>query len=261
MPRFTSPFDGAQLFYRDYQPTSNPRPFNLDKAYASKQKPALVFIHGWPMSSLMFEQQTLALCETYRFRCIAPDRRGFGQSDWNGGNCAEPGKEQIDYNVFAQDAAHLLEKLDIGPFVFVAASMGPGETLLAYERSEYVRTLPPSLSVPSPEHKLSEFTLRRLEGFVAQADSVAIERCIQIITGVDFTDRLRKLGAETDIPIMCVHGDQDLGCPIEATSQIIKEIIPRTVVRKYESGAHGLYITHGEQLVQDILAFIEGSAS
>ncbi|KAG5297713.1 alpha/beta hydrolase [Histoplasma ohiense] len=306
MPRFTSPFDGAQLFYRDYQPTSNPRPFNLDKTYASKQKPALVFIHGWPMSSLMFEQQTLALCETYRFRCIAPDRRGFGQSDWNGGNCAEPGKEQIDYNVFAQDAAHLLEKLDIGPFVFVAASMGPGETLLAYERSEYVRSnckgffwigpalpyplatpenptapsrelwdsilqgfrgsradytheaLPPSLSVPSPEHKLSEFTLRRLEGFVAQADSVAIERCIQIITGVDFTDRLRKLGAETDIPIMCVHGDQDLGCPIEATSQIIKEIIPRTVVRKYESGAHGLYITHGEQLVQDILAFIEG---
>lgn len=137
MPRFISPFDGAQLFYRDYQPTANPLPFQVDKTYADKQKPALVFIHGWPMSSLMFEQQTLPLCETYRFRCIAPDRRGFGQSDWNG---AEPGKEQIDYNVFAQDTVHLLETLDIGPFVFVAASMGPGETLLAYERSEYVRS-------------------------------------------------------------------------------------------------------------------------
>ncbi|KKZ59632.1 hypothetical protein EMCG_05390 [[Emmonsia] crescens] len=306
MPRFISLFDGAQLFYRDYQPTANPLPFQVDKTYADKQKPALVFIHGWPMSSLMFEQQTLPLCETYRFRCIAPDRRGFGQSDWNG---AEPGKEQIDYNVFAQDTAHLLETLDIGPFVFVAASMGPGETLLAYECSEYVRSnckglfwigpslpfplstpenptapsrelwdsiingfrtsrpdytheaLPASLAVLSSERKLSEPTLHRIEGIVAAADSIAIERCVQIITSLDFTDLLRKFGAETDIPIMSVHGDQDLGCPYESSTKIIKEIIPRAVVRKYESGAHGLYITHREQLLQDILGFIDGSAS
>ncbi|OAX77205.1 hypothetical protein ACJ72_08499 [Emergomyces africanus] len=306
MPRFTSPFDGAQLFYRDYQPTTNPPPFRMDNFCSNKRNPALVFIHGWPMSSQMFEHQTLALCETYRFRCIAPDRRGFGHSDWNG---AEPGKEQIDYNVFAQDTAHLLEKLDIGPFVFVAASMGPGETLLAYERSEYIRNnckglfwigpalpyplatpenptapsrelwdsiiegfrtsrpdyiheaLPPSLAVLSSERKLSESTIRRIEGIVAAADSVAIERCVQIITGMDFTDRLRKLGAETDLPIMSVHGDQDLGCPYEATTKIIKEIVPRTIVRKYESGAHGLYITHREQLLQDILEFVNGPAS
>ncbi|ODH47337.1 hypothetical protein GX48_06571 [Paracoccidioides brasiliensis] len=132
MPRFTSPFDGAQLFYRDYQPNKT------------------------------------------EYRCIAPDRRGFGNSNWNG---PEPGMEQIDYNVFAQDTAHLLEKLDIGPFIFVAASMGPGETLLAYERSEFVRSncmgffwvgpaLPFPLATPeNPTAPSRELWDSMLEGF------------------------------------------------------------------------------------------------
>lgn len=136
MPRFTSPFDGAQLFYRDYVPAKQPPPFCPDEAYGSKPQPTLVFIHGWPMSSVMFEQLMLPLCETYRFRCIATDRRGFGKSDWNG---SEPVSSPIDYTVFAADTISLLEKLNIGPFVFVGASMGPGETVQAYFQSQYVR--------------------------------------------------------------------------------------------------------------------------
>lgn len=45
----------------------------------------------------------------------------------------------IDYTVFAADTISLLEKLNIGPFVFVGASMGPGETVQAYFQSQYVR--------------------------------------------------------------------------------------------------------------------------
>lgn len=69
-------------------------------------------------------------------RCIAPDRRGFGQSDWNG---PERKSSPIDYDVFADDTVHLLEKLNVGPFVFVASSMGPGETVLAHLRSRYIQ--------------------------------------------------------------------------------------------------------------------------
>lgn len=136
MPRFTSPFDGAQLFYRDYVPATYPPPFRPDPAYGGKDQPALVFLHGWPMSSLMFENLTLPLCETYRYRCIAPDRRGFGNSDWNG---SEPTSGPIDHSVLAGDVSYLLKKLNVGPFVFVAASMGPGESVQAYIESEYVR--------------------------------------------------------------------------------------------------------------------------
>lgn len=83
----------------------------------------------------MYEPLLLKLCETYRFRCIAPDRRGFGQSDWSGPNL----NGDINYDVFASDVVDLLEKIKPGPFIFVGASMGTGETLLAYSLSSYVR--------------------------------------------------------------------------------------------------------------------------
>jgi pimeloyl-ACP methyl ester carboxylesterase len=136
MPRFNSPFDGAQLFYRDYVPATYPPAFSPVAGYENKTLPTLVFIHGWPMSSSMFEHLMVQLCESYRFRCIASDRRGFGNSDWNG---SEPVSSPIDYSVFAADTVHLLEKVKPGPFIFVAASMGPGETIEAYFQSQFVR--------------------------------------------------------------------------------------------------------------------------
>lgn len=136
MPRFTSPFDGAQLFYRDYIPAAYPPPFKSNSSYGIKKQPTIVFLHGWPMSSLMYERLTLPLCETYRYRCIALDRRGFGNSDWSG---SKPVSSPIDHTVLAGDVVHLLEKLDVGPFVFVGASMGPGESVQAHVQSRYVQ--------------------------------------------------------------------------------------------------------------------------
>lgn len=56
MPFFTSQIDGAQLFYADYHASnsasipalepSTQRGSNLDRHLA------LVFLHGWPMSSM-----------------------------------------------------------------------------------------------------------------------------------------------------------------------------------------------------------------
>ncbi|KAF7588976.1 hypothetical protein BBP40_004943 [Aspergillus hancockii] len=138
MPRFSSPFDGAQLFYRDYKPSPSSSPsstaFRVNKEYDTKKLPVLVFLHGWPYSSRMYEELMVPLCETYRFRCIAPDRRGFGNSDWNGDQATD---SLITYNVFADDTAYLLEKLSVGPFVVIASSMGPGESVLAHSRSKY----------------------------------------------------------------------------------------------------------------------------
>lgn len=136
MPRFQSSFDNADLFYRDYIPSSVPEPYNADPTYITKSQPTLVFLHQWPLSSAMWEPLMVQLSETYRFRCVAPDRRGFGHSDWNG---TKPGRTAIDYSVFANDVVDLLEKLQVGKFVFIAASMGGGESLLAYMSSDFIR--------------------------------------------------------------------------------------------------------------------------
>jgi hypothetical protein len=76
------------------------------------------------------------LCVNHGFRCIAPDRRGFGKSDWDG----PQSDAQITYETFAQDTVHLMEKfLDVGSFVFITSSMGAGESVLALEASDYLR--------------------------------------------------------------------------------------------------------------------------
>lgn len=134
MPYLSSPVDGAQLFYRDYRPTKSTK--TLDPP--TNPLPVLVFLHGWPSSSLMFESLMLPLCEQHHFRCIGLDRRGYGNSDWTGPSPAADDID-IDYDTFAKDVAAVVESLHLSSFVFLGASMGCGEGLLACHFSAALR--------------------------------------------------------------------------------------------------------------------------
>jgi hypothetical protein len=79
----------------------------------------------------------LPLCESYRIRCVAVDRRGFGKSEW--GRTPGSSTTEFNYDTFAKDTIQILEELDLQKIVFVAASMGCGETLLAYFGSDWVK--------------------------------------------------------------------------------------------------------------------------
>lgn len=46
--------------------------------------------------------------------------------------------------------------------------------------------------------------------------------------------------------------------PYEASSKLIKEIVPGAEVKVYEKAAHGLYLTHKAQVLEDLLAFVAG---
>jgi pimeloyl-ACP methyl ester carboxylesterase len=82
----------------------------------------------------MFDQLIVPLVESHRFSVIAPDRRGFGNSDWN-----TPTTGDVTFETFSADLVALLEHLNPGPFVFVAASMGCSETVLAHKTSAYIQ--------------------------------------------------------------------------------------------------------------------------
>lgn len=130
MPFFTSPVDSATLFYRYYKPDGIAfRPQDRETSDIT-----LVFLHGWPMSSRMFEHLLVPLCETYRFPCVAPDRRGFGKSDWNTATTSS-----IVYDTFVADLVGLLEHLDVKSFVLLGASMGTQESVLAYLKSRSIQ--------------------------------------------------------------------------------------------------------------------------
>jgi non-heme chloroperoxidase len=74
----------------------------------------IVLIHGWPLSSEMWEYQINSLTQN-GFRVIAYDRRGFGKSSkpWNG----------YDYDTLTDDLNELLEQLDLQDVTLVGFSM------------------------------------------------------------------------------------------------------------------------------------------
>lgn len=79
----------------------------------------VLLVHGFPLDHTMWNAQIAALAP--HARIIAPDLRGFGQTPLAPGD-AERG---ISMEVFADDLAELLDKLDIRePIVFVGLSMG-----------------------------------------------------------------------------------------------------------------------------------------
>ncbi|MHC4876003.1 MAG: alpha/beta fold hydrolase [Planctomycetota bacterium] len=92
-----------------------------------------VFVHGFPLDHSMWEYQLDEFAQSHRV--IAPDLRGFGQSDVTAGT--------VSMEQFADDVASLLDALNVTePVVFCGLSMGGyiGWQFLARHR-ERVRAL------------------------------------------------------------------------------------------------------------------------
>lgn len=83
----------------------------------------LVFLHAFPLNRSMWEPQVKALAT--RYRVIAPDLRGHGESD------APLWRYTMDQ--FAGDVVGLLDHLSLARAVFIGLSMG-GYILLALQR-------------------------------------------------------------------------------------------------------------------------------
>lgn len=87
--------------------------------------PAVVLLHGFPLSRRMWEPQRAALVAG-GFRVITPDLRGFGES--------EAPAEGYDMNTYADDVVALLNYLGIGRAVIGGMSMGGYVLLNLLER-------------------------------------------------------------------------------------------------------------------------------
>lgn len=79
----------------------------------------ILLVHGFPLDHTMWEPQIAALAE--RYRVIAPDLRGFGQSSLGQ---IDPSRG-VSMEQYADDLADLLDALGItAPIVLVGLSMG-----------------------------------------------------------------------------------------------------------------------------------------
>lgn len=81
----------------------------------------------------MYDSLLPALVDSHRYRCILPDRRGYGKSEWTGSTPSST----IDYSVFASDLTQIIHTTlpSSQPFYGIGSSLGCGEWLLALQSS------------------------------------------------------------------------------------------------------------------------------
>ncbi|ARS53926.1 alpha/beta fold hydrolase [Kushneria konosiri] len=252
--------------------------------------PAVVLIHGWPLSHRMWEYQINALTEA-GYRCIAYDRRGFGDSEkpWQG----------YDYDTLADDLAGLLEHLDIREATLVGFSMGGGEVARylgrhgskRVSRAVLIGAVTPYMlkTEDNPEgvdqsifddmlanvkadrpgflggfgklfvnHEgsaptLSNELLAYNQSIANFASPRATQECIKAFGFTDFRQDLESI----DVPTLVIHGDDDQIVPLAASGQRSSDMIKNARLEVVKDGPHGLNFTHAKELNTLLIDFLK----
>ena len=274
-----------------YIQTLNENPVELFYQDLGEGKP-VIFIHGWPSTHQMWEYQLGELPK--HFRCIAYDRRGFGQSEkpWTG----------YDYDTLAADLKSIIDTLDLSDVTLVGFSMGGGEVaryLANYGSARISKAVLVSAVTPfmlktadnedgAPREmfdemveKISEDRPQFLTGFgktffgagmlsqpisdelmqwthglTLQATQKSTIDCVRAFSETDF----RSDCAAIDIPTLLIHGDDDKTVPIDISAKKAVTLIKDAQLIIYEGAPHGLFITEKERLNQDLIDFISSNS-
>jgi peroxiredoxin len=250
----------------------------------------VVLIHGWPLSHRMWESQIAALVDA-GYRCVAYDRRGFGES----------GKPPAgyDYETFASDLNDLMVSLDLRDAVLAGFSMGGGEVaryIGRYGTERVARTMllgavPPFLlkSADNPDGADGAMFDGMIDGVKADrigfldaffpnfynwdaghegvsndlipfsksiawiASPIATAGCITAFGTTDFRADLKKF----DVPTLVVHGDADRIVPIDISGKKAAAAIEGSRLEIIAGAPHGFAATHAKRLNELMLDFLK----
>jgi non-heme chloroperoxidase len=265
--------DGTSLYYQDWG-TGKP----------------VVFVHGWGLGAAMWEYQTIALSEI-GLRCIAYNKRDCGRSDrpsfgYDFDTFAEDlvalidrldlkdvtlvgfsagcgdvarylsrhGTERVAKTILIGTITPLLLKTDDNPEGIDRSVFDDMIKALEFDRPQYLTASAPSFfGLGLPTVSISPELMQWGIELALQASPKAT---IEMVRAFYLTDFRSDLAAFT-MPTLIIHGDKDLNHPISITGQKTAQAIPSSQFKIYEGAAHGLFVTHKEQLNCDLLTFIQ----
>lgn len=266
--------DGTDIYYKDW----------------GSGKP-VILLHGWPLSSDMWDPQAMALADA-GYRAIAYDRRGFGRSGqpWSG----------YDYDTLTDDLAAVMEATDATSDVtLVGFSMGGGEVARYMSRhngrgvvrAALVASIVPYMlkTTDNPEgtpqsvfddiatgikkdranffHKtfMPQFFGVGLLSQPVSAETIDMATATAMMAGLKPTLACANAFAHTDfrpdlaafrVPTLIIHGTSDKTVPIDAAGRAAASGIAGSTLIEYEGAPHGLNVTDSDRLTADLLTFI-----
>lgn len=268
--------DDVDIFYKDWGP---------------KDAQALMFHHGWPLSSDDWDAQLLYFVNR-GYRVIAHDRRGHGRSTQV--------SDGHDMDHYATDVAAVVEALEVSDVVHIGHSTGGGEATRYVARAEPGRVSKAVLigAVPPIMAKTPAYPdglpMEVFDGF---RDSLAADRAgfyrevaagpfygfnrpgsealpavienwwrqgmtggakahydgIKAFSETDFTDDLKAI----DVPTLVMHGDDDQIVPIDNSAKLAAPLLRKGELKIYPGFPHGMATVNADTINADLLEFIQ----
>ena len=263
-----------------------------DSLYAKiwgKGRP-VILIHGWPLSADSWDDIAMTLAEA-GYQTIAYDRRGFGRSGqpWDGYDydsltedladvmkfCRVKDATLVGFSMGGGEVARYMTNhagLNVRSIALVSSIVPymmqtednpqgvPAETFvemynaLRTDRAAFFASFfKDFFGVGIVSKPVSPELLEWTRSIGMQASLKAIVDCANAFATTDFRPDLKSI----KVPTLIVHGTEDKTVPIDASSRAAANAIPNSTLLEYEGAPHGLFATHRERLIEDLLAFLK----
>ncbi|KQO96043.1 alpha/beta hydrolase [Methylobacterium sp. Leaf91] len=276
---YVSTSDGVDIFFKDWGP---------------RDAPAIVFHHGWPLSSDDWDTQMLFFLAK-GFRVVAHDRRGHGRS--------AQVSDGHTMDAYAADAAAVVRHLDLRDAVHVGHSTGGGEVARYVARhgqpdGRVAKVVLVSAVTPLMLETADNPSGLPVEVFDGFRQALAANRAqffIDVPTGPFYgfnrdgatvqpgvitnwwrqgmmgsakahydgiaafseTDQRDDLTSIT-VPTLVLHGEDDQIVPIGAAARESIKLLRNGTLKTYPGFSHGMLTVNADTLNADILAFVRG---
>ncbi len=253
----------------------------------------VILLHGWPLSSDTFDDLSLAIADA-GMRAVAYDRRGFGRSEqpWTGYDydtladdlaavIEATGADTVSLLGFSMGGGEVARYMSrhggakvesailvssVTPLMLKTADNPDGVDKSTFDemldgmrtdRAKFWSTFFKQFyGVGLVSQPVSDEVLEWSRNIAMQASLHATLECAKAFATTDFRDDLRSFR----VPTLIIHGTSDKTVPIDITGRKVAEAVRDSLLIEYDGAPHGLFASHKERLIQDVLTFLRGDA-
>ena len=252
----------------------------------------VILLHGWPLSADTFDDLSLAIAKN-GMRAIAYDRRGFGRSDqpWLGYDydtltddlaavieaTGAADATLLGFSMGGGEVARYMSRYggrnlrdailvsSVVPYMLKTADNPKGTDPSTFDsmthdmkedRAKFWTTFFKQFyGVGALSHPVSEEVLQWSHNLAMQASLKATLDCAAAFATTDFRPDL----AAFNVPTLIIHGTSDKTVPIDAAGRAAANGIATSTLLEFEGAPHGLFASHKERFIGDVLTFLNAS--